>query len=86
MNHFLVQQLLGQIMSIKQLLHVIACIWDVFATPTDTPKSVGAGTMSVHIFFFSVFIYLAAQGLSCGTQDLQSLLWQEGSLVAVCGI
>ena len=72
-------------MWIKQLLHVIACIWDVFATPTDTTKSLGAGTMSVHIFF-SVFIYLAAQGLSCSTQDLQSLLWHEGSFAAVCGI
>ena len=79
MNHFLVQQLLGQIMSIKQLLHVIACIWDVFATPTDTPKSLGAGTMSVHIFFFQyLFIWLhrvlavarKTFSLYCGRKDL----------------
>lgn len=29
-------------------------------------------------------IYLAARGLSCGTQGLPSLLWHTGSLVAAC--
>ena len=31
-----------------------------------------------------LFIYLAAPGLSCGTQDLQSLLWHAESKVAAC--
>ena len=33
-------------------------------------------------FFFLVFIYLAATGFSCRTQDPQSLLWHARSLVA----
>ena len=74
-NRFLVQQLTDNVG--KAAVNVIACIWDIFATPTDTTKFLGAGTMSVHIFFFFVFIYLAAQGLSCGTQDFQSLSWHE---------
>ena len=36
-------------------------------------------------FFFLVFIYLAATGLSRRTQDLQSLLWHARSLVATSG-
>ena len=31
------------------------------------------------LIFFLIFIYLAMPGLSCGTWDLQSLLWQVGS-------
>ena len=34
--------------------------------------------------FFLIFIYLAAPGLSCGTQDLQSLLWHVGPFIAIC--
>ena len=49
-NHFLVQQLTDNVG--KAAVNVIACIWDIFATPTDTTKFLGAGTMSVHFFFF----------------------------------
>jgi len=39
------------------------------------------------LFFVNfIFIYLAAPGLSCSTQDLQSLLQKAGSLVAACRI
>ena len=31
------------------------------------------------LIFQKIFIYLAVPGLSCGTWDLQSLLWQVGS-------
>ena len=41
-----------------------------------------------HLFknYLFMCIYLAARGLSCGTQGLPSLLWHTGSLVAACGI
>ena len=32
------------------------------------------------------FFFLAVTGLSCGTWDLQSLLWHMRSLVVACGI
>ena len=33
---------------------------------------------------FTLFIYFAAPGLSCGTRGLQSLWKHTGSLVVVC--
>ena len=33
-----------------------------------------------------LFLYVAVQALSCGTQNLRSSLWHVGSLVATCGI
>ena len=35
-------------------------------------------------YLFTLFIYLAAPGLSCGTRGLQSLWKHTGSLVVVC--
>ena len=35
-------------------------------------------------FYFTLFTYLAAPGLSCGTQDLPSSLRCVGSLVVAC--
>ena len=47
--------------------------------------------LDIYLFFkmqlhLKIFIYLAALGLSCGTQDLRSSLRRGGSLVAACEI
>ena len=39
---------------------------------------------SILFWFFLIFIYLAALGLSCGARDLQSSLQHMESLVAAC--
>ena len=38
------------------------------------------------VLFKCLLIYLAAPGLGCGTQDLQSLAVACELLVAICGI
>ena len=43
------------------------------------------GRAPVSIFKY-LFTYLAALGINCGMQDLQSLLRHVGSLVVACGI
>ena len=40
----------------------------------------------ISIYIFLIFIYLVALDLGDGTQNLPSLLWYVGSLVAACEI
>ena len=38
------------------------------------------------LLFKFLLIYLAAPGIGCGTQDLQSLVVASELLVAICGL